>query len=1175
MQEEAQSRPFYIQIPDFAVVVLVGTSGSGKSTFARTHFKPTEILSSDAFRGLVSDDENEQAATTDAFDALHYVAKIRLRNRKLVVIDATNVQEDARKPLLHLAKSQDCLAVAIVLNVPEWVCAERNALRPDRQFGTHVIRNQSRNLRQSLQNLKREGFRYVFALGEAQIANAVIERTPLWTDRRAEPGPFDIIGDVHGCYDELTELLTLLNYAPDTENGTENGVWRHPLGRRVAFVGDLVDRGPKVVETVRLVQRMMAAGTALCVPGNHDMKLMRALSGKNVTVSHGLADSLAQIEALPEGERETFKTEYIAWADSLVSHLWLDGGALCVAHAGMKEAYIGRASGRVRDFALFGETTGETDEFGLPVRSAWASDYRGKTSVVYGHTPVPAAQWLNNTLNLDTGCVFGGALTALLWPEKEIVSVAAKQTYAEPIRPFLPAKAPAALEREATETTLLTLAARHIEARKVGAEAVRNKHRLQSDADKYAGIAGELERKAQAAEEAGNAELAAKFRKEKANYERTVAEIEPLLVDATNKANLVLRAILDAENQLRLLAEHANVTLPDFDAALDSEVAKTDAPALDPEIDAIIDDSLREMKEDQIKNRELAVEVITAKNNLQAEVDRNDRMELKLLEKIQEAATKDDKREIAALLEEKKRLNLIQDKMRIDLEKAIADTEAIKAAMRDEEERLRIRASEALSMKARLRHAEMQKRTITAIDSFDLMKLELARELEKLQARLADREASEAARQAFAPQPASAQWEHDELLRAEDVLGKRLVETRLMGNVTIPAANSAAALEAVSRFAVEPRWLIYLPPTMSPCETAPEGEPLLERPEEAFAYFRSQGVERVICQRKHMGSRAVIVICRDEEAARVRFGQKTGSGIIGQIYTRTGRHFFDEPEWNSGLLAEMARAMTTANFWEEFATDWACFDCELMPWNAKAQGLLREQYAPVGAAQLALTAAIAATEAGRARGLDLGALPEILTQRKDDVSRYADAYARYCWNVRGVEDIRIAPFHLLATEGRTHTDRPHDWHIETLSALAAQSENLLATESRIVETRDADSQAEGIAWWRELTDAGGEGMVVKPLEWIVRGPKGLVQPALKARGREYLRIIYGPEYTEPENLARLRLRGLGGKRSLALREFALGIEGLERFARKEPLRRVHECAFGVLALESEPVDPRL
>jgi protein phosphatase len=862
MQENERQSGVTIQIPDFAVVVLIGVSGSGKSTFARKHFLPSECLSSDAFRYMVSDDENDQSATNDAFEALHSLAEVRLRRRKIVVIDATNVQEAARMPLVELAQRNDVLAVAIVLNVSERTCQDRNRDRPDRQFGPHVVGNQSRQLRQSLPHLRREGFRYIFKFNEAEIADVAIERIPLWTDRRREVGPFDIVGDIHGCGEELAALLTRLGYAEHQD------AWRHPEGRRAVFVGDLVDRGPKIVETVRLVRKMMQAGTALCVPGNHDTKLSRALKGNPVAKTHGLAQSLEQIEALPEEERAAFIQDYLRFAEELVSHLWLDGGALCVAHAGMKESYIGRASGRVRDFALYGETTGETDEFGLPIRYPWAQDYRGKPAVIYGHTPVPEAEWLNNTLNLDTGCVFGGKLTALRWPERELVEVVAQETYAEPVRPFLPA-AP-----DPNETTDVSL-----------------------------------------------------------------------------------------------------------------------------------------------------------------------------------------------------------------------------------------------------------------------------------------------------------QWQHDELLRAEDVLGKRIVTTRLIQSVIVPAENAAAALEVMSRFAVEPRWLLYLPPTMSPCETAPPGD-LLERPEEAFAYFRHVGVTEVACQRKHMGSRAVVVLCRDAEAARRRFGATTGE--IGQCVTRTGRRFFDDPTVHRALLEEFGAALERAGFWEEFGSDWACFDCELMPWNAKAQGLLREQYAPVGAAaEASLTAAVAVLEQAAARGQEVAEHLAHLRQRLDDVSRYRIAYAHYCWDVQGLEGIRIAPFHLLATEGRTYFDRDHLWHMTTLARLTEQSDLLQATDYLLVDTGEAESVAAGTRWWEEMTAAGGEGMVVKPREFIVRGAKGLVQPAVKVRGREYLRIIYGPEYTEPENIERLRKRGLGAKRSLALREFALGVEGLERFVRKEPLRRVHECAFAVLALESEPVDPRL
>ncbi len=198
-----------------------------------------------------------------------------------------------------------------------------------------------------------------------------------------------------------------------------------------------MDRGPRIVDTVRLVRNMMVCGSALCVPGNHDMKLMRKLRGKDVQITHGLANSLAEIDALPDEIRAAFCKELAEFLDGLVSHYVLDDGKLVVAHAGMKAEMQGRGSGKVREFALYGETTGETDEFGLPVRFNWAAEYRGSAMVVYGHTPVPEPDWLNRTVNIDTGCVFGGKLTALRYPEKEFVSVPAVRTYCEPARPFL------------------------------------------------------------------------------------------------------------------------------------------------------------------------------------------------------------------------------------------------------------------------------------------------------------------------------------------------------------------------------------------------------------------------------------------------------------------------------------------------------------------------------------------------------------------------------------------------------------------------------------------------------------------------------------------------------------------------------------------------------------------
>lgn len=323
-----------------------------------------------------------------------------------------------------------------------------------------------------------------------------------------------------------------------------------------------------------------------------------------------------------------------------------------------------------------------------------------------------------------------------------------------------------------------------------------------------------------------------------------------------------------------------------------------------------------------------------------------------------------------------------------------------------------------------------------------------------------------------------------------------------------------------------------------------------------------------------MGSRAVVIVCRDEAAARRAFGVEDEG--VGIVYTRTGRRFFAETALEAEFLARVQAAIGRAGIWDELASDWVCLDAELMPWSAKAQELLRQQYAAVGAAgRAALAEAVSALEQASARG-QAGDLLERFRGRAEKLHRYVDAYRRYCWDVASVTDLKLAPFHLLASEGTVHIGRDHGWHMETLARIcAADPELLLATPYRVVDVTDPESEREAVRWWEELTERGGEGMVVKPLDFVARGRRGLVQPAVKVRGREYLRIIYGPEYTLPENLERLRARGLGHKRSLALREFALGIEALERFVRGEPLRRVHECVFAVLALESEPVDPRL
>ncbi|UOQ96092.1 polynucleotide kinase-phosphatase [Hymenobacter sp. 5317J-9] len=646
-----------------------------------------------------------------------------------------------------------------------------------------------------------------------------------------------------------------------------------------------MDRGPASPQVLRLVMSMVRDGSALCVPGNHDIKLLRHLNGKNVTVNHGLAETLAQLEPEPEA----FKSEVRRFLDGLVSHYVLDGGKLVVAHAGLTEEMQGRGSGAVRAFALFGESTGEIDEFGLPVRYEWAREYRGRAMVAFGHTPVPEAEWLNNTIDLDTGCVFGGRLTALRYPERELVAVPAAQVYCEPARPL--------------------------------------------------------------------------------NYRSR---------STTSSADSVVR---------------------------------------DPE------------QSPDSRNTESALQ--------------------------------------------------------------------------------------------------------------------------------------------------SAQHEQDDLLDIRDVTGKQFIETRLMRGVTIREDNAVAALEVMSSFALHPKWLLYLPPTMSPTETSALPD-LLEHPAEAFDYYKRLGVERVVCEEKHMGSRVVVVLGRNEAAIQRRLGL-VGEGI-GKVYTRTGRNFFTDAALETAFLARLRDALSTAGFWEKFYTDWVCLDAELLPWSAKAQELVKTQYAAVAAAALAALPQVEAalTEAA-ARQLDgAEALLARTTARHQAAAHYADAYRRYCWPVHSLDDLKLAPFHLLATEGKTYFDRDHAWHMETLRTLALADPSLLrATPYRVVPLTNPAEVEAAIQWWTDLTAAGGEGMVVKPYDFIPQGKGGLLQPALKCRGREYLRIIYGPDYLLPGHLDRLRQRNVKAKRNLALREFALGVEGLERFVAGQPLCRVHQCVFGVLALESEAVDPRL
>lgn len=594
-----------------------------------------------------------------------------------------------------------------------------------------------------------------------------------------------------------------------------------------------------MAEVLGLVMGAVSDGAALCLPGNHESNRLKKLKGQKVTVSHGLQESLEPMAA----KSPEFQQKVQDFLQSLVNHFVLDDGKLVVAHAGLPETMHGRGSAKVRDFALYGETTGETDEFGLPVRYNWASDYRGQAMVVYGHTPVPQPEWLNHTIDVDTGCVFGGALTALRYPEKTLVEVSAFQTYYDPIPPI----------------------------------------------------------------------------------------------------------------------GHRSISAP------------------------------------------------------------------------------------------------------------------------------------------------------------------------------------------------SVQQESEEVLDLDDVTGRRRVATELLGHISILEENSPAALEGLRRFAVDPHWLIYLPPTLSPAATSLLPK-TLEHPEQAFAYFQPEGLREVVCEEKHMGSRAMMIVCQHENAAQRRFG--VGPGSMGVVYTRSGRPFFEDPKREQELLARVGRALHDSGLYAQLQSDWVLLDSELMPWSLKAQPLIMNQYAAVGrVGAVALAAADNALNQAERRGVEKASdLRANILGRRERLQQFIDVYRRYSWPVDNIEGLRLAPLHLLASEGAVHANQTHGWHLDRIQTHFSSDQSLFQeTPQRHWQLDDTASRTDAVQWWEEVTRLGGEGIVVKPLHFLSRNDRGrIIQPAIKVRGRQYLHIIYGPDYSVDANLDRLRHRGLATKQSPAIREFALGVEGLHRFVQHEP-----------------------
>jgi protein phosphatase len=844
-----------ITVTNPGLVLLVGSIGSGKSTLAARLFESHEIVSIDHYREVVSGSRRDQSATPDAVAVASEIVERRLKRRLLTVIDATNVRSEDRKVWTSIAARTHSLVTAIVLDPGQGYCQTVAEARDGLNYNPKAVAQQHNLLSRDRRAMKYEGIRNIINLKSAEeIASAELVRRPIWNDLRDVSGPFDIIGDIHGMTDELEELLASLGWSVSWEGSGEDRVpsLMHPEGRKLIFLGDACDRGPRSLDALLLMEAAVKSGKGYAVASNHDDRLKRWLGGRDVAVTHGLDTTISEFE----GKSEIFRQRIADFIDSLQGHLVLDGGKLAVAHAGLREDMILGASKDVRQFAVFGPM-GLPGTDGKTVREDWADAYRGRTKIVYGHTVVDEPVWHNRTINIDTGAVYGGALTALRWPEEETVSIKAKSQY----------------------------------------------------------------------------------------------------------------AILDA---------------PPFSRK------KTDDPAL---------------------------------------------------------------------------------------------------------------------------------------------------------------------------------------ISFSDVSGKKHVETVFAGRVTVDAQRMSGALEHMARHAIDPRWLVYIPPTMSPVEAASEGT-FLEHPAQAFDYYRKQGINSVVMETKHMGSRALALVCRDRETAAKRFGVEDGS--IGHIWSRSGRAFFKDAE-RSAILARISEGAAKSLF-NTLNSDWLLLDCEIMPWNAKATDLIEKQFAPTGkAAGVSSALAVDALARFATRGLeDTAALAERYSKRNRNAGSFDKVWRGYCWDA---EDVTIAPFHVLASEGRVHHSETHLQHLSWISDLATHVDDtrFASTAYMTVDLNDETQMKLATHYWLQRTSDGAEGVVIKPpvFQTVRDSGRGVVQPALKVRGADYLRIIYGPDYDLPENLSRLRDRAISGKRQRALQQAALGIEGLERLVRGEPVRRVHECVFASIALDSDPLDPRL
>lgn len=861
-----------IQLPYAGIVLLIGPSNSGKSTLLnnlidKEVIQTSEVISSDDFRVLVSDQDfiewkdrpkDEAASLMDeyssiskeAFMMMDSVIEARCRLNKLTFVDATHLHSDDRKRYISLARKNNVPILALVINIPENELIIRDEKR-DKPRGKRRIKQQYQTFKREKGFVKREGYLSVYSINDTN--NLEFIRRSNSIEKAIQHG-IDIIGDIHGCFDELITLLEKLGYQKD-----ENGLYIHPKRRKFVSIGDVMSRGPQSLKTMLFFYEHVQQQAAYMIDSNHGWKIARWLDGRDVTMSHGdekVAEEFSIYEAENgfEKAQETKQAlkEFLFQAPS--HYVFTKNGVqtLICAHAGIKDEMIGKESERISDFCRFGDTDGN-DATGKPLRNDWTVNHKRSSLIVWGHDPKPRPLVINNTINIDQGVVFGGALTAFRYPEEEFVSVHANHDYSR-----------------------------------------------------------------------------------------------------------------DKNNPLK------------------------------------------EWEKNRFNPPNLA----------------------------------------------------------------------------------------------------------KFINGFS-------------------------------------------------------VNTEELGEIKIQQDIVKPAIDTVSHFTIPIEQLIYIPPTMSPTPSPSSLNDYLEHPKEAIDYYRGQGIQTIVAEKKHMGSRGILFLFKDIESAK----KHTSIESLGVIYTRTGKRFFDT-EMEEQIVSKINKELHEKGYFDKHNTDYLLLDAEIMPWNIKAKELISSQYAHVAEnAILDRTNLKEKIEGAVDHNEEIINWLDEYKEKLTNAHAFSEVFQKYCWEIEDINSIQIAPFHVLAHSNQTFFDQPHTWHMWMNREFANQSKIFVGTEYKVI--TDEASEEEVIKWWQDMTSEGHEGIVIKPEYYIAKNKGKLIQPAIKVRGRKYLKIIYGMDYLLPQNLVRLKTRNTGKKQKLALKEFALGVEGIHRYVQRESIERVHECVLGTLALESDPVDPRL